>query len=379
MANEEQAPKPGQLKHGFNMLARDLDRAFVMALLGTNEAVVLQAVREHSWVEPLKRRKKTDPMPDPMPCKINISRLAEKVGMDRSGLTRAHGNLVKARLLIEGKGGVVLINKDYRTWVYPATEKAPSRPRFTTSQIDYIRDAQEAGSGDKPVGKTVVETSQFDGCPTVGETSQFDGCPTVGETSHHENGGVVETSHSCCASTTVGVGETSHSHIEERARGDLERGDLNTTLPNAGASNSESMPCPPYPTERGLLTISTGPHRPTQEQAEYNWRILWENFNADPKAKQILCNGYYEHQQFYCHEAWLGAIREVYRRGKRNLETVAYIEKVAADYDAHGVPEQKPKQATSQPRARSQPPASTHASHQPLNITPRRSGAKQAP
>jgi hypothetical protein len=152
---------PGKLKNGFNMIARDLDRAFVLALLGTYEAFMLQNIREDSWAAPLRKRKKGAPLPDPTPCKPNVSALARKSGLSRCLLSRGLNSLVDARILTRQADGSILINKDYSQWIYPALATTPEQPRFGPEQLVFIREVMGLNlepNGNLEVTEEPIET-----------------------------------------------------------------------------------------------------------------------------------------------------------------------------------------------------------------------------
>src|SRR5690242_7765526 len=98
MAKAESHGGPGKLRNGYHIVARDLDRAFALAMLNTYEAFMLQVVREESWAASIRqcKCKKGEPWPDPFPCKPNLSALARKTGLNRCLLSRGLNELIEA-------------------------------------------------------------------------------------------------------------------------------------------------------------------------------------------------------------------------------------------------------------------------------------------
>jgi hypothetical protein len=198
---------PGKLRDGFNMIARDLDRAFALAFLSPNEHVLLQYVREGSWVMPLLGRQKGDPLPDPVPFRVNISALADEKCLDRTRLSKAMSSLLESRILVRVDARSVLINKDYTSWIFPGTGDASDEPRFKEQQLANIRDSRTL----RPKLRRCV----------VGATL------IRGESATHEPGlngaSVAKAPQACGESATVCVAKAPRAHRKERAYGGEER------------------------------------------------------------------------------------------------------------------------------------------------------------
>jgi hypothetical protein len=128
--------RPGSLADGFNVVAKDLDRAFALAL-SPNEAVVMLAVREQSWSASLVTRRPGEPRPDPIPARLNLSTLAKSTGCNRSRLSTALRGLITGQILLESEAGL-LVNKHYARW---RTADGTS-PRFGKDQLEFIRAAK---------------------------------------------------------------------------------------------------------------------------------------------------------------------------------------------------------------------------------------------
>lgn len=139
--------KPGSLKNGFNVVARDLDRAFALAL-SRNESILMILIREESWAATLIKRRKGQPMPKPRPAKINIAKLARETGMCRTRLGEAYRILIARKILTEVPGGV-LINKNYEEWLAVGA----TGPLFTEEQLRWIRSAPARFPGWEPEDK----------------------------------------------------------------------------------------------------------------------------------------------------------------------------------------------------------------------------------
>jgi hypothetical protein len=128
--------RPGTLDDGFNVIAKDLDRAFCLGL-SANQAVIMNSVREQSWTAALVARRKGEPRPDPRPARVNLTHLADGSGLNRSRLSTALKGLVAGGILARSDDGY-LIRKDYSKWL---DDDGKAR-RFTTSQLTYIRAAK---------------------------------------------------------------------------------------------------------------------------------------------------------------------------------------------------------------------------------------------
>jgi hypothetical protein len=128
--------RPGTLDDGFNVIAKDLDRAFCLGL-SANQAVIMNSVREQSWTAALVARRKGEPRPDPRPARVNLTHLADGSGLNRSRLSTALKGLVAGGILARSDDGY-LIRKDYSKWL---DDDGKAR-RFTTAQLTYIRAAK---------------------------------------------------------------------------------------------------------------------------------------------------------------------------------------------------------------------------------------------
>ena len=146
------------LANGFDMLARDLRRAWRLAGLNDAEQVLLDVIQEGCWVIPLLRTKKGDPRPEASASELNVSDLARRSGIARTSLQRGLANLIASRLVFQlGEDGsrLYLINKDFTTWLTPARPatakrpERPARPRFDANQLLFIRNANRPGSPQK--------------------------------------------------------------------------------------------------------------------------------------------------------------------------------------------------------------------------------------
>lgn len=133
--------RPGTLDDGFNLVAKDLDRAFCLGL-STNQAVIMNGVREQSWTASLLARRKGEPRPQPVPAKLNLTHLAADSGLHRSRLSLALKALIAAGVLAYVEGGY-LIKKDYSRWL----DDDGKAPRFTPAQLRFIRAAKAPKKG----------------------------------------------------------------------------------------------------------------------------------------------------------------------------------------------------------------------------------------
>lgn len=130
----EQKERLASILDGFNLVARELDRALCYDLNG-DKAFILEYIREESYYKSLIRRRRGEPLPDPIPARVNVSLLALDSGKVRTTLGYHLRALKRARIIIEVEPGFYLINKDYTTWM---TDDG-KRPRFDARALAWIR------------------------------------------------------------------------------------------------------------------------------------------------------------------------------------------------------------------------------------------------
>lgn len=141
------------------------------------------------------------------------------------------------------------------------------------------------------------------------------------------------------------------AHAEARAPVQTEDGETEDSLfehatginprePGVVSGEPEPQAIPSYPDpETSPLMICPGPHEVDETEARALWNLLWRQWSS-PR----LCNGFYEHQRWYPADCWRAAIRDAVRRNVRP-ETVKYLERVAAGFKAHGIPDEHPPPA----------------------------------
>jgi hypothetical protein len=79
--------------------------------------------------------------------------------------------------------------------------------------------------------------------------------------------------------------------------------------------------------------VMEGRHPVGDHEGRVIWDLLWKAFHSER-----VSNGWFEHQAWYPLDCWEAAIREAVRRGKTRLETIRYVEAIASDYAANGIP-----------------------------------------
>jgi hypothetical protein len=219
----QESVRPGALDHGFNILAKDLDRAFALGL-SPNQAVIMNSIREQSWTAAAVTRKRGEPRPDPIPAKVNLSHLAEATGFNRSRLSTGLKGLFNGLILAKSEGGV-LVRKDYAKWL----DDEGKSPRFTPSQLAYIRAAKKKN---RPSGAVAKRNSE------VLQNATSDTCRTplkVLQNATVDSGAVAKRNTNCCKMQQL--------HIEERAPGDsLDFKDSLYTYPGEGNGEVASQP-----------------------------------------------------------------------------------------------------------------------------------------
>lgn len=97
----------------WNATHRHLDRALAVCGLSPCEQTIMVIAREESYGKARLRK-----LPDPLPFRVNLTRLAEAVGYSRKAVTIAWGHLVESRVILpaEDAPGYFRINKRYREW-----------------------------------------------------------------------------------------------------------------------------------------------------------------------------------------------------------------------------------------------------------------------
>ena len=106
----------------------------------------------------------------------------------------------------------------------------------------------------------------------------------------------------------------------------------------SNVSRNVSSPCPDYPDpETSFIVPHPGPHEIPDVQARSIWRRLWATW-GDAK----ILHGWYEHHRWYSADTWLAAFAQVKKQYSEKAVGIRLIEKLAADIDAHGIPEAKP-------------------------------------
>lgn len=120
-------------------LARDVDRALAHAGLNYGEAILMQYIREHSWGDSVRAKKKGDPWKDALVVAWSPGEISRKVGLAGNRLAEAKASLVKSNMLIEIPEGL-LINKHAHKWVIPGG-RHEGKPRLSSAAIAYAMSA----------------------------------------------------------------------------------------------------------------------------------------------------------------------------------------------------------------------------------------------
>lgn len=343
--------RPGTLDDGFNIIAKDLDRAFSIGLT-TNQAVLMNAIRELSWTASLVTRPKGGQRPEPIPVKLNLTKLADGSGLNRSRLSTALKGLLAGHLLKPDEGGY-LIDKHYADWL----DDDGKAPRFTRSQIAWIRAAKKSKSRKKaeaisdirnplPLQNATVETSHIGEIngrlplqnATIGHESAVAKC-------NSEIGALLQNATPTVADCNSDRCNLQQLHIEERAPEDsLDFKDIEDDLIPLPPSEPGSQPkrrydlkhCQDYPGEHDLYDVESGPHAMEPEQARKIFRSLWQMFGVHE-----MCTDFYVRQCRYTHEVWVAAILQA-DRARSRVMSLRYVETIAQKYAAKGIPKEAP-------------------------------------
>ena len=327
--------KVSQVRGNFNRIARDLDRALSVAGFNATEAFLIARARELSWPHHAADG-------EPQPFAINLSEAARLLKTDRKWLRKSHAALVAAKVFVEAGTDRFHINKDYRQWL--TTEGAM---RLTSDQIAYCMEVAKAGRGGvkTPQGGG-VNSPQAHGVKTPQGTDVLWGENTPGGGVKTPQGGGVNSPQSGDPPLT------SPPEIQREER-DREKSDVGRAhagphadaIGHAGAHAREDVPrpapdrsAPAYPSDPAAApdTIALGKHPEDPEWAAEFWGKLWAAFGQ----ARVLWD-FYRHQRWYSRECWEAALRKAVRQGTR-VERGLYLERIAAEFDAHGVPADEP-------------------------------------
>jgi hypothetical protein len=203
----DEAPgvRPGIMKDGFNMIARDIDRAIACARLNGLQAFLWQRAREASWTAAtLEAVGKV--LPPPKPFALNLSECARVLGCSRRAIGQAHTDMFGMGIFYPSGGDLAKISKDFRKrWVDPST----GRPLLTAKQVRWALEAKAIKGA-----KRVAENSQ--GMPktsvcTYEENSQGEqGCVGGKQRMHLEEnsqGGRLKTAKAPIDTSAPGIGD----------------------------------------------------------------------------------------------------------------------------------------------------------------------------
>ncbi len=284
------------------MIALDLLPAIMSAGLSSYAQIVLSEVILQSYGA---RKSKTVYLPS-----VDIQ---EITGVDRCNVRRAVRELIDANILVESGGGYE-INKDYESW----TPKAgPLKERLEGRLLTWITHCPDR------LGKLQnhVSTETRDVSTQTHKTS----APSVYPDTLNGDPTCLPRHMESAPPKNPLIG--THAELELRD----ERKDKTRQLSLLAGSKPEGEPEYPDP-ETSFITIHPGGANTTEDEARSIWSALWAQWHSVK-----LCRGFYEHQRWYSASTWRAAIRQVVRQGTIP-NTIAYVEKIAADYAANGVP-----------------------------------------
>jgi hypothetical protein len=134
----------------FNQIQRPLDRALHTPQFSGCDHAVLEEARELSYAEAKRRG-----LPDPLPFRLEQSKLARRHQIAQETVNRAVARLKKSRVLMETPEGL-LINKQYRTWT--------GHHALNVTQVEHC----EEGWG------AMTKTSQAGDAPMTKKSSTYD-------------------------------------------------------------------------------------------------------------------------------------------------------------------------------------------------------------
>jgi hypothetical protein len=357
-----------QTENGFVMIALDLFAAIMVADLPNRCMIVLA---EH-LVQSYGPAKKRDVLLDPVTIEGHT-------GLHRNNVRRAIGELTDAQILGRHPGGTFRFNKDYESWT-PGGQPLASRlgggplefalwalqsqgkPNKPSAKDPIQRDCPEGNASTKdpiqrdcPEGNASTKDPIQRDCPAIQRDCGAEGSDNpVGlrarrGTTSNGIGSFADTNHASNPQGPLAATGSDDSLAGVRAPArELEILDKKSALRARAREDPESLtatdladllPCPTEDT--AMLPPISGTHRPTRAEVEACWTNLRDHFGATLGDKRRLCNGYFEHQCMHAHVFWLEAIREAYRRGKTQIQSIAYIETIASAFEANGIPERK--------------------------------------
>ncbi len=148
--------------------------------------------------------------------------------------------------------------------------------------------------------------------------------------------------------------KTDASIIEEE---EIRTSNVTQPLRNGDVTVTDiKQPSYPDPTT-SMVMMHTGKHVIDDPTARDLWARIWSTWKD-----QSLCLGWYEHQRWYSSETWIAAFSQAKKQCGDKEISIRYIEKIAANIDAHGVKDAKPFAADA--AAPSRPKTRTEMKHE---------------
>jgi hypothetical protein len=123
MSGETQSVKSGQLASGFNLTARDLDMAIGNACFSGMENFLITRGRFASWAVSMLDHRSGQPLPPPLPFKLDLKALSSILGTSLDSLRAVFKRVVAIGVFVEAEDhpGFHLFGKDFRDWIDPKT------------------------------------------------------------------------------------------------------------------------------------------------------------------------------------------------------------------------------------------------------------------
>lgn len=304
------AAKP-DLDDGWLKYAHELDTALAAADLTKGARIVLREVFAQVF-GPAKRIAAT----------LSPSAIAGDYGVCRQYVSRAIKELVDSNILARSQDGAFRFVKDYESWLRNGT------PRLTVREIESCRKAPSRAMAWKHLGET--ESLPNGGNPVSP--------PATGLMT---NGGNPDDKTATESFTPIAA-------PYRNAGAELETGEKRQSTQESVAVLKFDPPkeesCPEYPHgDGGMWDIFPGQHPMPEGKAHQLFSAIWGCWK-----NQRLCFEFYQRQSRFTYEVWRAAFAKAKTQGT-TVQSLTYIERIAADYQANGIPKPKPIQAGSRP------------------------------
>lgn len=221
MSTEDDDARPGTIRGGFNMIVRDVDRAWANWRPPGLFTFLWERARYAYWTESILAN-----LDDPVPFKLDFKALTKLAGCGRTALYDVWNEMILMHIVTPTLDNLFLIQKDYRRW----TRKDGVTPLLSPDQKKDAKSLQRFPGDSKKGSKTESVKSERIGNELSVITERINGELSV-ESEHVRHINIVRS----VESDNLSVITDKHT-IEDQARVLKEKeNNTNTPLPPEGA------------------------------------------------------------------------------------------------------------------------------------------------